>query len=123
MPPPASNAATGPEGLAQRGLLASRTSTVLLAVLLGAAVAAFWLAHGGADAVRSGRVLWATLFAMLALAALVQTANVYLAAAIACAMGFAGETRKTGTMSIIQLSVDEAQRGTAWHRNLRQRLC
>lgn len=86
-------------------------STILACRGLGATAAALWLAHGGAEAVKIERVLWASLIAMLALAALVQTSNIYVAAVIACVMGFAGGTRKTGTMSIIQLSVEENQRG------------
>ena len=86
-------------------------STILACSGLGATAAALWLAHGGAPAARFERALYSSLIAILALAGLVQTSNYYLAAAIACLMGFAGETRKTTSMSIIQLSVEEAQRG------------
>lgn len=86
-------------------------STTLACAGLGATAAALWLAHGGAGAARVERALWSSLIAILALAALVHTTNLYLAALIAGLMGFAGETRKTSTMSIIQLTVDENQRG------------
>jgi len=86
-------------------------STVLACRGLGATMAALWLAHGEAPAARIERVMWAALVAMLCLLALFQTTNLYVAAAIACCMGFAGETRKTSTMSIIQLTVEENQRG------------
>ena len=93
------------------GLGVVGVSTILASSGLGATVAALWLAHGGADAARIERVMWASLVSMVLLALLVLSANIYLAAAVSCAVGFAGETRKTGTMSIIQLSVDENQRG------------
>ncbi len=44
-------------------------------------------------------------------AALICTPNLYAAVAIAVVLGIASEIRKTGTMTIVQLSVDEAQRG------------
>ena len=86
-------------------------STILACLGLGATGAAFWLAHGGTDAVRLERVLWAALVAMLALAAMVLTENLYLAAAIAVVVGFAAETRRTSTMALVQLNVEEGQRG------------
>ena len=48
---------------------------------------------------------------MLALAALIHIPMLLPAALVACVWGFAGETRKTSTFSIIQLAVDEQQRG------------
>ena len=42
---------------------------------------------------------------------MVLATNIYLASGIAALMGFANETRKTGTLTMIQLSVDESQRG------------
>ena len=86
-------------------------STILTARGLGAFAAALWLAHGGAGAIRYRRILWASLIAILSLAALVMTENIYIAAPLACLMGFALEIRETGTMSFVQLSIDEAQRG------------
>ena len=86
-------------------------STILASRGLGATGAALWLAHGGAPAASLERVLWASMLAMLALAVLVLIENLYAAAAVAAVMGFASETRKTGTMTIIQLSVAESQRG------------
>ena len=86
-------------------------STILACEGLGATGAALWLAHGGTKAVRLERALWASIIAMLALAALVLTENLYLAAAIAVVVGFAAETRRTSTMALIQLTVEEGQRG------------
>lgn len=86
-------------------------STLLAFRGLGATVAALWIAHVGASVVKVKRVMWAFLIAILALLLLVQIEHLYLAAGIFGVMGFASETRKTGMMTLIQLSTDEAQRG------------
>lgn len=86
-------------------------SAILAVIGLGTTCAALWLAHGGGSAVRINRVLWAFFVALITLAALVQTSNLYIAALIAIALGFAAETGHTGTMTIIQLAVTENQRG------------
>ncbi|WP_120502188.1 MFS transporter [Roseovarius sp. EL26] len=86
-------------------------TTILAMRGLGAICAALRLAYLGAPAARVNSVLWAFLAALLALGVLVQTRNLYLAAGIAVVMGFAGETKNTGIMTIIQLAVDENQRG------------
>jgi len=86
--------------------------TIILACRgFGATCAALRLAYGGTSAVKIDHVLWAFLAALIALAALIQTNNIYFAAIVAALMGFATETRKTGTMTIIQMVVDENQRG------------
>ena len=86
-------------------------SVILACMGLGSTAAALWLAHGGVKAARVDRVLWAAVIAMLSLVFLVHAANLFIAAVIACATGFAAETRATGSASIIQMSVDEAHRG------------
>jgi MFS family permease len=86
-------------------------STLLASRGVGATVAALWLAYSGAKAARIEWVMWASLIAMLALAVLIKTESIILASVIVGVIGFAGETRKTATMSIIQLSVEESQRG------------
>ena len=86
-------------------------STILSMLGLGAIGAALWLAHGGSDAARTDRILWAFLIGTAALAGLVLTTNLYVAAGLAVIMGFAHETRRTSTFTIIQLAVDEGQRG------------
>ncbi len=93
------------------GLGVVGVATVLACRGGGATVAALWLAHAGGQAARVGRIFWATLAAMLALAALIHIPMLLPAALVACVWGFAGETRKTSTFSIIQLAVDEQQRG------------
>jgi len=86
-------------------------STIMSMLGLGAIGAALWLAHGGGDAANTDRVLWAFLISTVALGALVMTSNLYLAAILAVIVGFTHETKKTATLTIIQLAVDEGQRG------------
>jgi MFS family permease len=93
------------------GLGVIGVSTILASRGIGATAAALWLAYSGAKAARIEWVQWASLTAILALVVLINTENIILASAIVGVMGFAGETRKTATMSIIQLSVEESQRG------------
>lgn len=78
---------------------------------LGATCAALWLAHGGAARATPGRVLWATLGVGLAVLALAGLP--YVAAAVIAMLffGFCGDIRRTGTLSIMQLSIDDTQRG------------
>lgn len=78
---------------------------------LGATCAALWLAHGGAARATPIRVLWATLGVGIAVLAL--TSLPYIATAVAAMLffGFCGDTRRTGTLSIMQLSIDDTQRG------------
>ncbi len=78
---------------------------------VGATAGALWLAHGGEEAVRIERVLWAFLLATLLLALLMLVESLYVAAIIAVGLGLAGQIRKTSTMSLIQLHVTEEQRG------------
>jgi MFS family permease len=78
---------------------------------IGATCASLWLAHGGAARATPRRVLWATLgvgVAVLLLAALPHLAIAVIAMLFS---GFCGDTRRTGTLSIMQLSIDDAQRG------------
>jgi len=86
-------------------------STMLSMAGLGAIAAALWLAYGGGDAARSDRILWSFLIGTAALAGMLLTTNLFIAAGLAAILGFAQETRRTSTITIIQLAVDEAQRG------------
>ena len=78
---------------------------------LGATAAALWMARGGARLATPGRVIWSVPVAIIAAAALICTPNLYAAILISVVLGIASEIRKTGTMTIVQLSVQEAQRG------------
>jgi predicted MFS family arabinose efflux permease len=86
-------------------------SGLLSAAGLGATLATLWLAHGGTARATADRVLWAFLAFALAVAALTFAGNLPIAIAVMVAYGFAGETRRTGTVSILQTSVSDAQRG------------
>jgi len=93
------------------GMGVEGVSIILASAGAGATIAALWLAHGGESAATAKRVLWAFLFFILAIAVLYLIENLYIAVAVAIAMGLAGETWKTGTFTLIQLNVSEEQRG------------
>lgn len=78
---------------------------------LGATAAALWLAHGGAARATPERVLWAYLGVGLAVLLLAGSGHVAIAVLAMLLFGFAGDTRRTATLSIMQLSIDDAQRG------------
>lgn len=86
-------------------------SILMAAAGLGATIAALWLAHGGAARATPHHVLWSFLALIVAVACLALAGNVWLAAMAALAFGIAGEIRRTGTVSLLQLSVSEDQRG------------
>jgi predicted MFS family arabinose efflux permease len=86
-------------------------STLMASAGLGATAAALWLAHGGTERASSGRVLWAFLALVLAIAALMATRNLFVAIALMLLFGFAGQIRRTGTVALLQISVDDSQRG------------
>jgi MFS family permease len=86
-------------------------SSLMTAAGLGATFSALWLAHGGAANVKPQRVLWAFLAYGAAIACLVLVHDMALAIASMMAFGMAGEIRRTGTVSLLQLSVSDAQRG------------
>lgn len=93
------------------GLGVAGMAAVLAGLGLGATAAGMWLAHGGVAAVRLERVMWGALAGLLLLAVLVMMPTVWLAVPVAVLVGVASETRKTGSLSLIQLSVDETMRG------------
>jgi MFS family permease len=78
---------------------------------LGATCAALWLAHGGAARATPGRVLWATLGVAVAVLALAGLPHIGVAVVAMLFFGFCGDIRRTGTLSIMQLSIDDTQRG------------
>jgi len=86
-------------------------SALMTAGGLGATVAALWLAHGGSKAVSPERVLWAFLAYTIAVAWLVLVDQLTLALAAMVLFGIAGEIRRTGTVTLLQLSIAESQRG------------
>lgn len=77
----------------------------------GAVVAALWLAQGRGKMATDNLVIWSVFAALIACAALISASNLYVALAIGFVLGAAAETRRTATMTIVQLNVDERQRG------------
>ncbi len=86
-------------------------SSLMSSAGLGATLSALWLAHGGAGRATPIRVLWAFLAFALAVAALMFTTSLAAAACVMAVFGFAGEARRTGTVSILQTSIADTQRG------------
>ena len=86
-------------------------STLLSAAGLGATFSAFWLAHGGTRRISANFVLWAFLGFTIAVAALTLTRTLAFAVVVMVAFGFAGEARRTGTVSLLQIAVSDTHRG------------
>lgn len=86
-------------------------SALLSAAGLGATCSALWLARGGRARATPGFVLWAFLAFTLSIAALMLTQSLWAAVSVMLAFGFAGEARRTGAVSLLQVSVPDAQRG------------
>lgn len=78
---------------------------------IGATAAALWIAQTGGMAMTTERVFWSVLVAIIAAAAIICVANLYLALVLSFILGVAAEVRKTGTMTIVQMTVEENQRG------------
>ncbi len=86
-------------------------SMLLAGIGFGATLAALWLAHGGAKGATPQRVLWAFLAEFLAIGALMLTHHLAAALLAIIAYGMASEICATGTVSLTQLAVSDAQRG------------
>lgn len=72
---------------------------------------ALWLAYGGSGSATPGRVLWAFLGFAVAIYILAGATALAIALFGMVVFGFSGETRRTGTVSLMQSHVDDAQRG------------
>lgn len=86
-------------------------SALLAAAGLGATLSALWLAQGGTARATPLRVLWAFLAFAIVVAVLMMTQSLMLALAAMVAYGIAGEIRRTATVSLLQITVDDTQRG------------
>jgi predicted MFS family arabinose efflux permease len=84
-------------------------SSVLSAAGLGATLAALWIAHGGAARTTAAGILWAFLAFSIGVIALMLAGNLAAAIAIMVLYGLAGETWRTGTVALLQISVGDAQ--------------
>lgn len=86
-------------------------SILLAAAGLGATAAALWLAQGGAARASAVRVLWAFLALVLATTALMLTESLVMAVGLMLVWGCAGQIRRTGTVALLQVSIDDGRRG------------
>jgi len=94
------------------GMGVAGVSTLLTAGGFGATLAALWLAQGGARRATARSVLRAFLAATLATAGLLLAGSSLALAVLAMvAAGVAGQIRKTGTVSLLQMAVGDEQRG------------
>ncbi|MBI3898273.1 MAG: MFS transporter [Gammaproteobacteria bacterium] len=93
------------------GLAVGGMSTLLTVAGLGATLAALWLAHGGAARATSSSVLWAFFIFMLSIAGLALVDSLVPAIVAMIVFGIAGEIRRTGTLSLIQMSIPDDRRG------------
>lgn len=90
---------------------AGTLATMFSAAGIGATAAALWLAHGGPGAATPARVISAVLGVAAAVYLLAGATALALALFGMVAFGFFGETRRTGTVSLMQAHVADAQRG------------
>jgi MFS family permease len=86
-------------------------SILLSSAGFGATLAALWLAHGGAGRATPTRVLWAFLAFVLAVVGLMLAGSLLPAVLAMIGYGVAGEIRRTGAVSLLQMAVSDAQRG------------
>ena len=90
---------------------AGTMASLFSAAGLGATAAALWLAYGGAGAATPSRVLWAVLGLAVAIYILAGATALAVALFGMATFGFFGETRRTGTVSLVQSHVNDAERG------------
>ncbi len=86
-------------------------ATMFSAAGIGATIAALWLAYGGPKSATPSRVLWAVLGFSIAIYILAGATALAIALLGMVIFGFFGETRRTGTVSLMQSHVDDARRG------------
>jgi MFS family permease len=86
-------------------------ATMFSAAGIGATVAALWLAYGGLKSATPTRVLWAVLGFAIAIYILAGATVLAIALFGMVIFGFSGETRRTGTVALMQSHVNDAQRG------------
>jgi hypothetical protein len=90
---------------------AGTMATMFSAAGLGATAAALWLAYGGLGSATPSRVLWAVLGVAVAIGLLAGATALAVALFAMVMFGFFGETRRTGTVSLVQSHVDDRRRG------------
>ena len=104
------------------GAGAEGLSALLSAAGLGATVAALWLAHGGAARNSSRLVLRAFLALAASVVCLALASNLVAGALAMVALGAAYELCRTGSVTLLQISLPDAVRGrvmSTWFLALR----
>ncbi len=86
-------------------------ASLLAAAGFGATLSALWLAHGGAGRATPQRVIWAFLAFVIAVSCLTCCRSIVPAILAMVAYGMAGEVRRTGTVSVLQMAVSDDRRG------------
>ena len=86
-------------------------SLLLSSIGVGATISAIWLARGGTDVLSMDRVLWAFFLFSISIAMLFLTKNLYLIIVFCVVVGITVELYSTGTLSMIQLAIEDSQRG------------
>lgn len=86
-------------------------STLLATAGIGATLSALWLAQGGTARATPDRVLWSFLILVVSIGALGLVGTLAPAMILMLLFGFAGQIRRTGTVALLQISIDDAQRG------------
>jgi predicted MFS family arabinose efflux permease len=86
-------------------------SIVLSSLGAGAALSAIWLAYYGAAAVSLKRIYLAFVVFIIACGALFLSSHLFIVVVICLIVGMTGEIHSTGTLSLIQIQVQEEHRG------------
>jgi MFS family permease len=86
-------------------------TTILAIYGVGATCAALWLAHGGMKRLAPLLLISAFGLCALGIGAVVMASNLWLAAGAALAWGVARQIHNTGTIALLQTSIDDSQRG------------
>ncbi|HWK45756.1 MAG TPA: MFS transporter [Stellaceae bacterium] len=93
------------------GMGVEGVSSLMAAAGFGATLSALWLAQGGARRATPRRVLWAFLAFTLAVSCVMLVQSLIPAVLAMIVFGIAGEMRRTGTVSLLQMSVRDERRG------------
>lgn len=96
---------------ASLGLGVGGMTTILAVYGAGATCAALWLAHGGMKRLAPLLLIGAFGFCALGIGAVVMASSLWLAAVAALAWGVARQIHNTGTIALLQTSIDDSQRG------------
>ncbi len=93
------------------GLGVGGMTTILAIYGVGATCAALWLAHGGMKRLAPLLLIGAFGLCAFSIGAVVLAGSLWLAAGAALAWGVARQIHNTGTIALLQTSIDDSQRG------------